>query len=335
MISVRGTAVRLGLFAAAMLVVLVLVLTAIQRPVDGATEHHKGLFTDASGMKVGDDVRMYGVQVGEIEAVELDGALARVRFSARIDHPVYTNSTLAIRYQNLTGQRYLDIQQPPQPADRLAAGATLGTDHTVPSFDVTSLFNGLQPVLATISPEKINQLAESLLAVIEGDGNGVGPALAAIGQLSSYVSDRQQVITTLVRNMSEAADKIGGRAPHLVDFIGNITDVFEALRTNLVGLIDFALTAPPVLDPADRLLATLGFTVWDNPDIDKMVRRLIPDPEQIVDILGRLPAVLAGIAAAVPTRDGSPAPVCSKGNAAVPSVLQVLIGGRKVKVCKG
>ncbi|MEU8393529.1 MlaD family protein, partial [Micromonospora sp. NPDC048843] len=133
----------------------------------------------ANGLKVGDDVRQFGVQVGKVEGISLDGALARVRLSLKTNAPVYDNSHLAIRYQNLTGQRYVDLQQEPKPGARLPGGRTVGIDHTVPSFDVTSMFNGLKPVLATISPEAINQFSASMVALIEGDDTQVEPVLAA------------------------------------------------------------------------------------------------------------------------------------------------------------
>ncbi|GAA5057850.1 MlaD family protein [Nocardia callitridis] len=333
--SARGAALRLVLFAAAMVVVLLAVITAIQRPVSGDTNARDGLFTDANGLKVGDDVRMFGVQVGKVEGIDLDGTQARVRFTLRTDSHLYDNSKLAIRYQNLTGQRYVDLQQDPKPGAELPKGTTVTADHTVPSFDVTSLFNGLQPVLATLSPESLNQLTTSLLAVIEGDGTGIGPAMEAIGKLGSYVGDRQQVIATLVHNMSIAADKIGGRSPQLVTFLGNVTQVFTALRENVVGLIDFALTAPPVLDPANRLLATLGLTEKTNPDIDHILKLLIPDPQMVVDVLARLPALLSALDNSIPSNGPGAKPVCSKGNADVPGALQVLLAGQRVSICKG
>ena len=52
----------------------------------------------------------------------------------------------------------------------------------MPSFDVTTLFNGLEPVLRQLSPEELNKFTGSLYAVLEGTGNGIGPALAAIEQ---------------------------------------------------------------------------------------------------------------------------------------------------------
>ncbi|MRH90869.1 MCE family protein [Nocardia sp. SYP-A9097] len=331
--TVKGAAWRLGLFTSVIVVVLMLVITAIQRPVSGETETHDAIFTDANGLKVGDDVRMYGVQVGKIKHIELEGAKARVQLSVKTDAPIYDTSKLAIRYQNLTGQRYIDLQQQPQPGQRLRAGARIEIDHTVPSFDVTSLFNGLKPVLATISPEAINQFSASMVALIKGDGSGVGPAMDAIGKLASYVDNRQQVIGTLIRNMSELDDRLSGRVHYLVPLLARLSDIFQALQSNIGGLAQFAMTAPSVLGPIDSLMRTLGIN--SGSDVDALIRRVFPDAQQAVEVFGRLPAVLAAADASTPAAAGGWKPVCSKGNAEVPQVLQVLIAGQQVAVCNG
>ncbi|MEU8900961.1 MlaD family protein [Nocardia sp. NPDC048505] len=332
--TVRAAAWRLALFAGVMVVVLALVLTAIKRPVDGETHAHDALFTDANGLKVGDDVRMYGVQVGKVERIALDGVKARVHLTVQDATPVYDNSVLAIRYQNLTGQRYIDLQQQPNPGLRLADNATIGADMTLPSFDVTSLFNGLKPVLATMSPESVNRFTENMLAVLEGDGNGLGPAMESIAELSKYVGDRQQVIGTLVKNMSDISDRIGGRVHYLVPLLARLTDIFGSLQENIGGLARFAMTAPSVLGPLDRLLATLGLDESGAADLDAQIRRLFPDPQQAVEVFGKLPGLLDAVDNALPRTVAGWKPQCSKGAAEVPAPLQVLIGGQKVAVCQ-
>ncbi len=332
--KVYSAAWKLAAFSVAMIVILATIVGAIQRAPSGPVQHHTALFTDANGLKSGDDVRMFGVAVGKVAAVGLRGNDAAVELRVQQGHAIYTNSTLAIRYQTLTGQRYVDIQQSPQPGGELAAGATIGTDRTVPSFDITTLFNGLQPVLAELSPAALNQFTESLLAVIEGNGSGIGPALDAIGKLGRHVSDRQVVISALMRNLAEISDKIGGRSPHLVVLLARIADVFTSLEQKIAGLVDFALTAPPVLAPLDSLLATFGLTPNTNPDIDTLVRKAFPDPGEAVELLQKIPSVLAALNTAIPSSTSVPR-TCSRGAADdVPPVLQVLVDGQKVTICK-
>ncbi|WP_433578202.1 MlaD family protein [Nocardia brasiliensis] len=332
--KVGAAAWRLGVFAVVMIAVLIVVCTAIKRPVSGPTEPHAALFTDANGLKVGDDVRMYGVQVGKVEGISLTGTQARVQLSLKTDAPLYDNSKLAIRYQNLTGQRYIDLQQQPQPGKRLASGATVGIDRTVPSFDVTSMFNGLKPVLATISPEEINQFSASMVALIEGDGNGIGPALEAIDKLAAHVKDRQQVIDVVLQNLSDLHDVARGKMHYMVPILARFADIISGLQTNMNGLADFAASAPSVLGPLNNLFDALGLQSPD--DVNALIQKIFPDPQQALEVFDKLPGLLAGFDAAIP-KSGAAGwkPQCSKGQADVPQVLGVLIAGQQVAVCAG
>lgn len=328
---------RLALFTAAMVTLLVVIAAAITRPLGGDTSDFHAVFTDVSGLKTGDDVRMYGVAVGKVTEIEPDGTQARVGFSVRSQRPVYRDSTLAIRYQSLTGQRYIDVRQPDSSGERLRPGSTIGTDQTVPSFDITALFNGLQPVLTEFSPGALNTFTENVLAVIEGDGNGIGPALESFGQLSQYVTDRQTVLATIVANLRSISDQIGGKSPNLIILLRGLSDVFVALSEKLDGLIDFALVSPSTLAPLNSLMATLGFTEGTNPHLMNDLRLVFPDPVQASEALGRLPGLIQSLANLLPPA-GMPASqidlTCSQGAAEVPAPLSVLLSGQRISICK-
>ncbi|WP_405134830.1 MCE family protein [Nocardia sp. NBC_01388] len=328
---------RLGAFTAVMLVLLAVVIGAVVRPVGGRTDSYRAEFTDVSGLKTGDDVRMFGVQVGKVTAIDLRGTRALVGFTVSRDRPFYRTSGLAIRYQTLTGQRYVDVRQPDAPGERLSPGATVGADKTVPSFDITQLFNGLQPVLQEFSPGALNQFTESVLAVVQGNGDGIGPALDAFEKLSRYVTDKQAVLSLVLSNLQGISDQIGGKSPQLVTLLKGLADVFTSFRTELDGLLHFAAVAPSALAPLNSLLETLGFTENSNPNLEQDLQRLFPDPNQALDVLGRLPGLLQSLADQLPPAGATAGEIkltCSKGPAEVPAPFSVLISGSRVSICR-
>ena len=243
-------------------------------------------------------------------------------------HPIYDATTFAIRFQTLAGQRYVDIRQPEKPAGELRSGDTIGTDRTIPSFDITTLFNGLEPVLAEFSPSALNRFTESMLAIIDGDSSGVGPALDEISKLSTYVTDRQAVISTLVHNLDEISQQLTDRSAQAITLLSGVTNVFSSLAQKVEGLIDFAVTAPPVFEPIDSIAATLGLTPGTNSDFDNAVRAAFPDPDTAIDVLGRLPGLLQSLNALLPSATSGVDLTCSNGAAEVPSSLQILLPQR-------
>nr|WP_210743288.1 MlaD family protein [Nocardia cerradoensis] len=316
-----------------MAVVLAGVFRLIERPVDGDTDTYTAVFTDANGLRTGDDVRLYGVQVGKVRSVDLDGALARVRFTVTQGHPLYTETLVAVRYQNLTGFRYLEIRQPDQPGARRTSASGFDTAHTIPAFDITTLFNGLQPVLAQLSPDDLNRFASSMLAVVQGDGNGIGPALDAIDTLSRYASDRAQVLSILVNNLAQVSAHMAGKSGNAMQLMTNLTELFVTITDKLPGLVQFAMEIPPMLRPLLELLDVLGVTGEKNRDLDALLHRVLPGPRQAADVLGRLPGLIQTMATTVPPTGPDATMTCSHGIAAAPAPLAVLIAGQRITLC--
>ena len=89
-------------------------------------------FTDVTALNEGDEVRISGIKVGEIENIRVvDRRLAEVKFSvSQRKLPKSVNAT--IKYRNLVGQRYLALEQGPGPVNQhLPAGGTIPLAQTV------------------------------------------------------------------------------------------------------------------------------------------------------------------------------------------------------------
>jgi phospholipid/cholesterol/gamma-HCH transport system substrate-binding protein len=210
---------RLALAAVISIVLLIMVVTVIQQPADVSTRIYTAEFTDVAGLHEGSDVRVRGVQVGKVQALALkrtDGrSIASVRFTLDKRFTIGSDSRLAIKFQALTGLRYLDVVSPANGDTEANRITDVPTSMTQPSFDITVLFNGLQPVLATLSPDDINTFTDNVAAFLAGDGNGLGPMLDSIRNLTAEVSNREQVIETIVRNLSVLANGISDRSSYL------------------------------------------------------------------------------------------------------------------------
>ena len=76
---------------------------------------YKADFTDVTGLNEGDDVRIAGVRVGTVDSISIVRAPAtrawpQVAFTVQKSRPLPTSVTAALRYRNLVGQRYIDIE---------------------------------------------------------------------------------------------------------------------------------------------------------------------------------------------------------------------------------
>ncbi|MGW0021468.1 MlaD family protein [Rhodococcus sp. NPDC003382] len=305
-----------------------LVISAMRSPVNGPTHSFTAEFSDVSGLGVNGDIRTRGVRIGKVGSIELierDGkTIAEVEFTMEEPYELTDTTTLAVKYQNLTGVRYIDVDfrdGSGTPVDRLPLESTKS------SFDITSLFNGLQPVLATMSTEEINRFTENAIALLQGDGGGLKPMLDDAQHLADLASDREQVIATLVDNLARISDSMGGRS-------GNVTDFITAVRqpiSNALNVLDqFHSTAtygPEFLTPIKRLLDAYGLA--PGADVDAMVASAFASLEEAAEAVRLLPPAVAGLQ--VPM--SAPAGGCSNGIAQLPTDVQVLLDGSEVVVC--
>src|SRR5690606_27119483 len=164
---------------------------------DDAHEY-KAVFSDATGVEEGDDVRIAGVQVGEVREIAIRGdgskALAEVTFSVAKEHVLAAGTDGAIRYRDLVGNRYIALTEGAGSGARLEPGATIPLSRTRPALDLTVLFNGFKPLFAALSPEDVNQLSYEIVQVLQGEAGTVESLLAHTASLTSTLADRDEVI---------------------------------------------------------------------------------------------------------------------------------------------
>lgn len=332
----RQAALRLALLAVAVSLIITLIVQAIERPVEGHTTAYRAEFGDVFGLQVNTDVRLRGVQVGKVTDIAVsDENRAIVSFTLLDEYQMRTTDRLLVKFQNLTGMRYLELERGDE------AGSTLDPDEpvtaTVDSFDITTLFNGLKPLLREADPAVYNRLATNMVALIEGSGSGPAPVMRDIAALATYADDRTALMSTILDNLTSLNEQLQGRSENLE----NILEVFDSIFTPLVTrlgeflvLVDLGAEEMSQISRTVDLLARLGLGATDrNDDFIRRVDEVIPDPETALKTLSVLPGVLEGINALIPRAD--PARQCTDGTLPLPVGADVLLQGRQLVVCDG
>lgn len=199
---------RLLVAAAVSAVLFVGVVNALRNPVAGETTSYTADFVDVSGLRVGSDVRRQGVQVGKVTSIDIrhqgGSNIAVVGFALQQHYRLTTASHLAVKFQNLSGSRYLDFSETATTAGLPVAIRHATTEMTTSSFDITTLFHGLEPVLRTLNPGEIDKLAANVSAFL--DGADATDLVASVRKIADYTVDRQQVVSTLVANIASISD---------------------------------------------------------------------------------------------------------------------------------
>jgi phospholipid/cholesterol/gamma-HCH transport system substrate-binding protein len=232
--GVRLTAIKFLTFALVAILLGVLLVNTMHNGVSGSTRSYNALFTDVSGLRVGDDVKVAGVRVGRVDSIEVEkgGQLAKVGFSLVSDQPILANTDLVMRYQNLVGQRYLAMVQPANHQPALPAGATISTARTDPGFDLTQLLNGFRPLFEVLQPADVNKLASSLVQVLQGEGGTVDSLLHQTATLTTFVANRDQVIDAVLTNLTPVLNNLSGHGTQLTATIQSLEKLMQGLAAD-------------------------------------------------------------------------------------------------------
>lgn len=319
--------------AAVVSVVLLIVITnAVTQPVAVTTRSYHADFTDVSGMHEGADVRVRGVRVGKVESIRLKRAngrsLADVGFTLDKRFGIVDTTRLAVKFQALTGLRYVDVANPAE-GDNVAGRITnVSTKMTQPSFDITVLFNGLQPVLATMSPEEINKFTTNASLFLAGDGGGLRPMLDSVRQLAALTSEREEMISGLLQNLSGFSDGVRDRSNHLIEFAEQGRIVVNDVLTILDEFRKSDIYGPTFLGKVLELLDHAGLKRGIDPS--RALDTAFTNVYDVIEAYKRTPVFWENIEPPPPAEGAAP---CHRGRAELPLPMDVLLNGRKVMIC--
>ncbi len=329
----RGALWRFALSAIAASFVFILIVNVMRQPVAAETRTYEVSFADISGLHVDADVRVRGVRVGKVHTMELQRnggqSVAVVGMTMDTRYSVVPDTRLAVKYQALTGLRYIDVTNPAEGEHSEDVVTRVPATMTQPSFDITTLFNGLQPVLATLSPADIDTFTDNVAAFMEGDGSGLGPMLESIHTLTDYVANRQEVVATIIRNLSALADTFGGHSRDLVQVLDWMNRPIDSAMAVLDEFRKSQLYGPGFTASAVRLLHNMGFEPG-KADIDDGLDRAVTVLDDYSDAFKRIPVLWDAID---PPADPSEPVPCAKGQAQLPASLDVLLNGQRVILC--
>jgi phospholipid/cholesterol/gamma-HCH transport system substrate-binding protein len=290
----RGIArplVKLIIFAS-----VTLLLTGLLAQTLGSITFNRGTtfrarFTDVAGLLVGDDIRVAGVKVGQVSRIGLvDNKIAEVAFTVDDQVPVATNVQAKIRYRNLVGQRYIALTEAPGAGQRLRPNGLIPLSQTVPSLDLTVLFNGFRPLFTALTPNDVNKLAYEIIQVLQGEGGTMASLLQRTASLTNTLADRDAVIGRVITNLNSVLATLSQRDQNLDQTISQLQQFVSGLAADrtaignaLASLGDLTGATASLLKDARPPLAS------DVNNLGKLASTLNQNASVLDDTLNRLP----------------------------------------------
>ena len=184
-------------------------------------------FDDVAGLRSGDDVRLAGIPVGRVRAIAVVDGQARLELAIDPDVRVAEDATVAIRWRNLIGQRYVGIRPGSPSAVALADGDVI--ERTDDVVDLGQLVNQLAPLARAVGPEQINRILQALVEAFEGNDGAFDALVANSTSLTAALGERDLVVQQLIADSATVSQALASRDEQIAAMVSNLAAVSSTI----------------------------------------------------------------------------------------------------------
>ncbi|MCX2922888.1 MCE family protein [Streptomyces sp. NEAU-W12] len=211
-------------------------------------------------MHPGAEVKLRGVVVGEVRAIDATGDGARLTLAmkpgALDDVPAGVRAQMLPT--TLFGERFVALVPPENPSDgrTLAAGAVIPQDRSANAVELQQVLDNVLPVLTAVRPQKLSATLSAVSQALEGRGDRLGDTL---GVLDDHLREFNPHLPTLNRDLKELV---------------KVSHVYaDAAPDIITALTDFTTTSGTLAEQEAELAGTLGATTRAAEDMTAFLRK--------------------------------------------------------------
>jgi phospholipid/cholesterol/gamma-HCH transport system substrate-binding protein len=247
-------------------------------------------FTNVSGLKNGQFVRIAGVEVGKVKNMSIQpDSTVKVAFSADPSVVLTEGTRAVIRYDDLIGGRYLALEEGAGGTRTLAAGDTIPLSRTSPALDLDALIGGFRPLFRALDPDQVNALSGQLISAFEGQGDTISSFFQQTATLTNKLSDRDHLIGDVITNLNTVLGSLGDQSTQFGQAVDSLAQLVETLADRkdeisgsvasvnaAAGSITDLMTQvrPPLQKVVHETDRAAGIVVADHDYLDNLLEKL-------------------------------------------------------------
>ena len=217
------------------------------------------LFNSAQELKVGDNVKMAGVEIGRVETIALTDQKVKVVMKLHPDAVVKTDSKAVIRFTGLMGQNFVAIDFGSQTAPAAANGAVLETEEqpdlnaVITKLDAAA--TGIQNFGKSFTGDKIDNLLGPLTDFVKQNSGHIGGAISNIENITAQIASGQGTVGKMIYT-DQLYDSALGTVTNLQDAVTEVRSVVNGV-SNGQGTLGKLVTDETLYDATTASMTNL------------------------------------------------------------------------------
>jgi phospholipid/cholesterol/gamma-HCH transport system substrate-binding protein len=205
-----------------------------------SSRHMDAYFSRAVQVFPGNSVRVLGVDVGRVEAVENVEGSVKVTFELdeEIELPADVKATIVP--VSLLGERYIQLF-PAYDGGESFEGSEIPLDRTSVPTEQDELLRGLQDYFGELDPEKVAEFVANTAEILEGNGAELNELIEHASGVVGTLSDKRNSLADMIVQFNEVTQALSTRQKNLARLINDYNDLSRVVnenRTAVEGTID-------------------------------------------------------------------------------------------------
>jgi len=246
---------RLGIFVALAVIALVVIFEVIGGP-DYFKKGYRlqARYINVQDLKVGDPVKMAGVQIGQVGSIRLKDE--RVNVILKITNPdaeVKADSVATVKFTGLMGQNYVSIDFGKPDSPRLLDNQTISTaeqaDLSKLMAKLDNVATGVENLTKSFTGDKIDNLLGPFTDFLKQNGPNLTTTISNIQSVSSQIAKGEGTVGKLIFEDSLYNNALGA--------VTNLQEATAEIKTTIAE-------ARKVVDQINAGQGTVGKLVKDE-----------------------------------------------------------------------
>lgn len=214
------------------------IVLAVRFVVTPNKTHIVGYFANSNGLFVGDEVRILGVPVGEIDSIEPQPERVKITFWVDSEYSVPADATAAIISPQLVTARAIQLTPAYTGGAVMRDGTVLPEDRTAVPLEWDDLRDQLEKLTGALQPTEpggvstlgalINTAADNL----RGQGTNIHHTIVKLAQAFSALGDHSGDILATIKNLSVVVSALHGSTGVLEEANNNLASVTSLLAND-------------------------------------------------------------------------------------------------------
>lgn len=209
------------------------------------TYEMEGTFTDAAGLRSGDDVKLAGVKVGRVTGIEADreNGLVKVTWVVNDGVEIMDGAGADIALETLLGSKFVRITNPMEGErlmsdlpreERVIPFEECGADglcvaRTTTPVDIFDLTRDATERIEATDNDKLNELINQLSDLTEGRRATTTDLIHAVDEISTAINQRESELNALLASADELAANLAAKDQTLVQLIDSSRTILDFL----------------------------------------------------------------------------------------------------------